>query len=93
MTNSAKVQANPLTRRTILLRGAACAAGATALIGPATPVYAGKMAQTVAAYQDTPKDSHDCSGCILFQAPSSCQVVDGTIRPSGWCKFWAKKPG
>jgi hypothetical protein len=45
---------------------------------------AAKLAQAAASYQDGPKDDQ-------FQQPSSCQLVEGTISSSGWCKFWIKK--
>jgi hypothetical protein len=95
MIEASRVQSTALSRRTILLQGVGCAAGAAALIGPARNAQAAKMPQTspAVAYQTTPKDSHQCDSCLLFQAPSSCQVVDGVISPSGWCKLWAKKAG
>ncbi len=90
MSDTSRVQ---LSRRTIVLRGFAGAAGAVVLFGPARNAHAAKFPQTspVVAYQDSPKDSHQCDGCIQFQAPNVCQVVDGTISPTGWCKLWAKK--
>jgi hypothetical protein len=93
MTDISGIQTGALSRRTILLRGVSCAAGAAALIGPAKNAQAAKMPQTSPAvtYQSTPKDSHQCDTCLLFQAPNSCQVVDGVVSPSGWCKLWAKK--
>ncbi len=51
------------------------------------------MAQTAVTYQATPKGDQQCSNCSLFQPPSACTLVDGTISPSGWCKFWVKKAG
>jgi hypothetical protein len=93
MTKTSQVQSRASSRRTILLRGVACAAGAAAILGPARHANAAKMAQTAAAYQDSPKGSQQCDGCSLFQAPNSCQLVDGAISPSGWCKFWVKKAG
>ena len=83
-----------ISRRVILLRSvAACSAGAAAWISLARNAQAAKMPQTSPAvtYQEGPKDSHQCDGCALFQAPNSCQVVDGVINPSGWCKLWVKK--
>jgi hypothetical protein len=50
-----------------------------------------KVAKTVVAYQDTPKEGHSCAGCSLFEPPNACKVVEGTISPSGWCKLWAPK--
>jgi hypothetical protein len=93
MTEISLNRKNALSRRTILLQSVACIAGTAALIGTARNAKAAKMPQTSPAvgYQTTPKDSHQCDGCMLFQAPSSCQFVDGVISPSGWCKLWAKK--
>ena len=93
MTDTPQFRSSALSRRIILLRGAASAAGAAALFGSARNAHAAKFPQTspVVAYQDSPKDSHQCDGCIQWQPPNACQVVDGTISPTGWCKLWAKK--
>jgi hypothetical protein len=50
-----------------------------------------KMAQKAAGYQTTAKNGQSCANCALFKAPSSCTLVDGTISPDGWCRFYAKK--
>ena len=92
MTDTSLIQSSRLSRRTTLLRGAICAAGAAASPLPAGEAAA-KMAQTGVAYQTTPKGDQQCSNCSLFQPPSACTLVDGTISPSGWCKFWVKKAG
>jgi hypothetical protein len=92
MTDTSRVQSSGLSRRTTLLRSVACAAGAAASLLPVRQAAA-KMAQTAVAYQATPKGDQQCGNCSLFQAPSSCTLVDGTISPSGWCKFWVKKAG
>jgi hypothetical protein len=83
------------SRRAVLLRGVAYAVGSVALAVPARRVYAAKFPQASPAvvYQDSPKDGRQCDGCSLFQAPSACQVVDGAISPTGWCKLWVKKAG
>lgn len=93
MTHSTHIQSNPTSRRTILLRSVACAAGAAALLQSAKYANAGKMARSAAAYQDSPKGPQECSNCAFFEAPSTCKVVDGNISPSAWCKLWAKKAG
>jgi high potential iron-sulfur protein len=82
-----------LSRRTIVLFGSACAAGSISLFGRVKEAHAAKFPQTspVVLYQPSPKDGHQCDGCTLFQSPDSCQVVDGTISPTGWCKLWVKK--
>jgi len=82
-----------ISRRHILVRGGACVASAGALVGAASDARAAKMPQTspVVTYQNSPKGAQQCDNCLLFQEPTSCQVVDGTISPTGWCKLWAKK--
>ena len=82
-----------MTRRHVLLRGVACAAGAAALVGAVNEARAAKMPQNspAVAYQPTPKGTQQCDGCLLFQPPDGCQMVDGKISPTGWCKLWAKK--
>jgi len=50
-----------------------------------------KNSQAAAAYQATPKNGQSCSSCALFRPPSSCLMVEGTISPDGWCKFYVKK--
>lgn len=78
--------------RRALLRGATLTAGGALLAGAITAQPAeAKMAPTAAGYQTSPKDGKSCSGCSLFQAPSSCRLVDGTISPNGYCRFFVKK--
>ena len=82
-----------LSRRKVL-RGATIVAGGAALVAsslaPAS-AQSGKMTQKAAAYQDGPKNGQKCLDCSFFVQPSSCKLVDGTISPVGWCKFYAKK--
>jgi hypothetical protein len=84
---------NHVSRRTIVSRSLIGAAGVIASFGYLRKAQAAKFPQTSPAvtYQPSPKDGHQCDGCTLFQAPDSCQVVDGTISPTGWCKLWVKK--
>ena len=81
-----------LSRRTVVTRSVAGAAGAAVLLGLVTEASA-KMAQKAVEYRDTPKGDQECSNCSLFQDPNSCTLVDGEISPKGWCKFWVKKAG
>ena len=55
-----------------------------------TPALA-LVPQKAAGYQDKPNDKQMCSSCTHFQAPSSCQVVEGTISPQGWCRLYSQK--
>ena len=84
-------QPTTLSRRAILRQSAFCTAGAAALLIPAAQANAAKMQKTAAQYQETPKGDQRCDNCGLFQQPNACQVVDGDISPSAWCKLWVKK--
>jgi len=92
MTDLSQTRSGGLSRRTTLLRSAACAAGAVASLLPVREAAA-KMAQTAVGYQATPKGDQQCGTCSLFQPPGACTLVDGAISPTGWCKFWVKKAG
>jgi hypothetical protein len=85
----------PVSRRSVL-RGATVMAGgaATAIVaGSLAPASAqsGKMTQQAAAYQNGPKDGQKCLDCSFYVQPQACKLVEGTISPVGWCKFYAKK--
>ena len=81
----------PTISRRQMLRSAAVIAGSAAVVfGTALPAEA-KMSQKAAAYQGTPKGDQSCANCAVFKAPSSCILVDGTISPDGWCRFYRKK--
>ena len=73
-----------------MLQSACIAAGGAVLAGTVTPAEA-KMMQKGAGYQDTPNTGASCADCALFKAPNACTLVDGTISPNGWCRFYAKK--
>lgn len=81
-----------VTRRDFLF---AAAVGSGALVGASlvsTPAQAaGKIPQKAVSYQPTPKGAQRCDNCALWQAPSSCKLVDGNIAPSGWCTLYKKK--
>jgi hypothetical protein len=56
---------------------------------PATP---GKTAQAKVQYQTHPKGDRKCSGCLHFIAESNtCELVEGSISPEGWCLLWTQK--
>ena len=83
-----------ISRRQVLTVTAGAAGaitGLAALVGASTPAQA-KAAQKAVKYQDTPKGEQRCDNCALFEPPSSCKTVDGTISPEGWCMVYAKKP-
>ena len=70
----------------------AVAVSAAAVVIDTSPAHAAKVSQKIVKYQDTPKGAQQCDNCALFEAPSSCKTVDGTIAPQGWCAVYAKKP-
>jgi hypothetical protein len=84
-----------ISRRQILTIAAGVAGasvtGAAAVIGISTPAQAAKVSQKIVKYQDTPKGEQRCDNCELFEAPSSCKNVDGTIAAQGWCTVYRKK--
>lgn len=56
-----------------------------------------KVPQKIAQYQDKPKGNQKCDLCKYFIAGSSptaagtCQLVEGSISPNGWCALFAAK--
>ena len=84
-----------VSRRDLLRNVTIVVGGASVLAAimnaPLAEADTAKMSQAGASYQTSPKNGQRCDGCGLFQAPSSCQVVEGTISPAGWCKFFTKK--
>ncbi len=74
-----------------LLRGAALAAGGAAVLAATVMPAQAKMKQAAAGYQDKPNGDKSCASCALFQAPSSCSLVDGTVSATGYCRFYSKK--
>jgi hypothetical protein len=91
MTNMSKTRSVRISRR-LLLEGAVCAGGVATIFATAAiqPAQAAKVSQKVVNYQESPKGAAMCSNCKLFIAPSSCQTVDGTISPNGWCSIYQK---
>jgi hypothetical protein len=91
MANQSDDSSEKVSRRSLLLHGAACATGvATILVANANSAKANPLPKTAVNYQDTPKGDRKCSGCSLFVAPKSCKNVAGDISPDGWCMLWRK---
>lgn len=80
-----------LSRRSVLLQGAACAAGvATIIAADINAAKAAKLPQASASYRATPKGDQQCSNCKLFEPPNACKSVAGDISPKGWCSLYRK---
>ena len=87
------------TSRRVLLKSAACIAGALASTSTAWPATYGNMAKTTVGYRLVPNGNQACGNCALFIPASSsngqgrCKSVAGVISPSGWCHIWAPEKG
>ncbi len=87
-----------ISRRTMLKGSVAvtCVALASAFAGKAFAQSA-KSTKAAAKYQDTPNGDKQCSNCSLFipgktsKENGTCQIVDGSISPQGYCNFYSKK--
>jgi hypothetical protein len=91
MAHSSEQWSSNVSRRSVLLQGAACATGAAiTLTVSANSAKADLLAQKSVQYQNTPKVDRQCDGCNLFVAPNSCKNVAGEISPKGWCILWRK---
>jgi len=77
--------------RRSMLRGAVLVATGSLAAGFIRVANAQKMSKADAKYQDTPKDGQQCSACVYFQAPDKCGVVEGAVKPEGWCAMYNKK--
>ena len=85
-----------ISRRDIIAKLVALSASIGALVKlPAraqaapTPQAAPTVDQKSADYVSHPVFGNECSWCIHFVSPSSCQIVKGTISPHGHCKFFS----
>ena len=66
-------------------------AASNAAVTSPSAADAGKLPQQVVQYQTQPKSGQQCDGCMHFIPESNtCKVVQGQIRPEGWCTLWAK---
>ncbi len=85
-----------VTRRTFLEGAIVLPALAAALTGVAA-ADASKAPQAQMHYQSTPNGSMHCSLCKFFipgkdaSSNGTCQVVDGSISPNGYCVAYAAK--
>ena len=49
------------------------------------------FSQADAMYQTMPKGDQRCGLCTSFVSPNACQLVKGTISPTGWCQLFSPK--
>jgi hypothetical protein len=86
-----KIAIDSSISRRATFRAAAIIMGSLLAVVATAGTAIAKMSQKAAGYQEKPKDNQQCSNCALFKSPDSCTLVDGTINPDGWCRFYSKK--
>lgn len=85
-----------LTRSTFLASAIALPAIAGLLTGAAS-ADASKASPASMHYQSSPNGDMQCSKCKFFipgqdaKSNGSCQVVDGSISPNGYCMAYTPK--
>lgn len=80
-----------LSRRALLELGAL---GLVASSGRAleNPVRGqARISKAEAQYRNAPNGIQRCEICLQFKPPKQCELVDGDIRPNGWCQYFAGK--
>ena len=84
----------PATPSPVAETPATAAPGTAATEQPSSHPAFKKITQDQAHYQDKPKGDHMCAKCSHFIAVSNtCELVEGTVSPLGWCQLWAAKAG
>lgn len=48
----------------------------------------GKISKLEAHYTDRGTPEENCGRCEHFEEPHYCELVEGTIDPHGWCKYY-----
>jgi len=85
-----------MTRRSFVA-GAVMLPALAGLLLAETATAQAKASKTQFKYQATPKSGKKCSGCRFFvagktaSADGTCQIVDCSISPNGWCTAYAAK--
>ena len=79
--------------RRAIMKGAALLASTTviAVLMGSKEALAQKASKASMQYQDKPNGDKQCSNCAQFIPANSCQIVEGTIAPQGFCISWQKK--
>lgn len=84
------------TRRTFL-SGVIALPALAGLLAAAASADASKASQASLHYQTSPNGSMQCSGCKFFipgqdaKSNGTCQIVDGSISPNGYCMAFTAK--
>jgi High potential iron-sulfur protein len=68
-----------------------------AIAVPAVAAQSGKASKEQYAYQAYPHDGERCANCKVYHAgktpssPGSCDLVQGSISPNGWCRVFVAR--
>ncbi len=85
-----------ISRRT-LLKGAAAVTGVALVSAFVGKAFAEKSTKAAVNYQEKPNGAKRCGNCNFFipgktsNADGTCQVVDGSISPQGYCTLYVAK--
>lgn len=64
-------------------------AGAAGAVLPcAQSAQAKKYSKERVGYRDEPYQGRTCARCMLYVGDGECAIVEGQIRPDGWCVQW-----
>ena len=86
----------PLSRGAFV-KGIVVLPALAALLQAPAAADASKASQSSMHYQNTPNGEMHCSGCRFFipgkdaSANGTCQIVDGSISPNGYCMAYSAK--
>jgi hypothetical protein len=50
-----------------------------------------RISKAEVRYRNAPNGIQRCEICLQFKPPKQCELVDGDIRPNGWCQYFAGK--
>lgn len=84
------------TRRTFL-ESIVLLPAVVGLVAAAAPADSSKASQASMGYQTSPNGGKQCSGCQFFvpgedpKSNGTCNVVDGSISPNGYCRAYTPK--
>lgn len=53
--------------------------------------YSSKVDKQDADYTDIGRGGEKCKNCTHFIRPNRCQIVEGTISPFGWCRYFEEE--
>ncbi|MGE5261723.1 MAG: high-potential iron-sulfur protein [Actinomycetota bacterium] len=91
MRDNKKIWLVNVSRRSVLQGAISAVVASPMILAMANRAAAAKMSKASVGYRNAPNGSQSCANCRLFVAPSSCQAVQGSISPKGWCKIYVAK--